>query len=71
MHPLPPAANALIAGVDSPWLPPISFGVRPYLELCRTIHESLKELEAQYPSQRPLVTLETRQKRFKKKRRPK
>ena len=24
MYPLPPAANPLVAGVDCPWLPPIS-----------------------------------------------
>ena len=57
--------------LDCPWLPPICFGVKPYLELCRTFDESLKELEARYPSHRPVLTLEARQKRFKQKCRPK
>jgi hypothetical protein len=64
-----PSTHPLISGVDCPWLPPISFGVQPYLQLCRAIHESLKELEARYPSQRPLLTLESRTGRLK--RRPK
>jgi hypothetical protein len=63
--------NSLIASVDGPWLPPVSFGVKPYLGLCRTIYDSLQELEARYPSHRRLLTLEARQKQFKKKRRPK
>jgi hypothetical protein len=67
MHPLPPAANDLIAGIDSPWLPPISFGVKPYLKLCSSIHLSLKDLEARYPSQRQLLSIEARQKRIKHK----
>jgi hypothetical protein len=41
-----PSTHPLITGLDCPWLPPISFGIEPYLKLCRTIHVSLKELEA-------------------------
>ena len=67
MHPLPPAESPLIAAADCPWLPPISFGVKPYLELCRTLHESLKDLEARFPSRRPLLTIEARKKRLKRK----
>jgi hypothetical protein len=70
MHPLPPAANPLVVGVDCPWLPPICFGVKPYFELCHTFDQALKELEARLPSHRPLFTLEARAKRLKK-RRPK
>ncbi|HEX4413632.1 MAG TPA: hypothetical protein VH107_08385 [Lacipirellulaceae bacterium] len=62
-----PSTHPLISGVDCPWLPPISFGIEPYLQLCRTIHESLKELEARYPTQRPLLTWEGRAKRLKHK----
>jgi hypothetical protein len=54
-------------GLDCPWLPPISFGIEPYLKLCRTIHLSLRELEARYPSQRPSLTLEGRKKLLKRK----
>lgn len=64
--------NPLVPGAGHPWLPPISFGVRPYLELCQTFDQALAELEARFPSRRPLLTLEARTKRFKrKKRRPK
>jgi hypothetical protein len=69
MHPLPPAANPLIAAVDCPWLPPICFGVKPYLELCQSFDRALKELEARFPSHRRVLTLQARNKRMK--RRPK
>jgi hypothetical protein len=66
---LPPAASPLVIGVDSPWLPPIRFGIRPYLQLCQSFEQSLRELEARFPSRRPLLTLSTRNKRLR--RRPK
>lgn len=69
MYPLPPAVNPLIVGADGPWLPPICFGVKPYLELCQSFDQALKELEARFPSHRPVVTLAARNKRLK--RRPK
>ena len=69
MNPLPPAANPLIVGIDYPWLPPICFGVKPYLELCQSFDRALKELESQFPSHRPVLTLQARNKRLK--RRPK
>jgi hypothetical protein len=65
------AANSLVAVVDSRWLPPVSFGVKPYLELCRSFDRALRDLEARYPSHRRLLTIEARAKRLKKKRRPK
>ena len=36
-----PAVNPLIAGFDCPWLPPICFGVKPYLELCQSFDRAL------------------------------
>lgn len=66
MAPLPPAGKLLIAGTDSPWLPPISFGVEPYLDLCRSLAQELKDLEARFPSHRPMVSLSTRSKQFKR-----
>jgi hypothetical protein len=69
MHALPPAANLLIIGGESPWLPAVQFGAEPFIKLCISFDRALKELEARYPSPRPLVTLKTRNKRFK--RRPK
>jgi hypothetical protein len=69
MHALPPAVNPLVLSVDYPWLPPIRFGVRPYLELCRSVDQALAELEGRYPTRRPLLTLETRNNALK--RRPK
>jgi hypothetical protein len=68
MHP-PAAHPVIVAGADCPWLPPISFGVKPYLELCQSFNQALKELEARFPSHRPVFTLEVRTKRLK--RRPK
>jgi hypothetical protein len=65
----PSATNPVIVGEDSPWLPPIAFGARPYLELCQSFDRALKELEARFPSHRPQLTLEARTKRLK--RRPK
>jgi hypothetical protein len=65
MHALPPAVNPLVLSVDFPWLPPIRFGVKPYLELCRSFDQALAELEARYPTRRPLLTLESRNKTLK------
>jgi hypothetical protein len=65
MHAVPPAANPLVLSVDYPWLPPIRFGVKPYVDLCRSFDRALVELEARYPVRRPLLTLETRNKRLK------
>jgi hypothetical protein len=67
-----PAADPLFVRNDSPWLPPISFGAQAYLELCQEFDLALRELEARYPSPRPLLSLSSRNKRLKKKkRRPK
>jgi hypothetical protein len=67
MYQLPPAAHLLV--VDSQWLPPVSFGEKPYRKLCRKFDQALKELEARYPSHRSLLTIEDRANRLK--RRPK
>ena len=67
MYPLPPAANPLVAGFDCPWLPPICFGVKPYVKLCKSFDKALKELEARYPSHRPVLTVELRNKKLKHK----
>ena len=67
MYPLPPAANPLIAGFDCPWLPPICFGVRPFLELNQSFNKALKELEARFPSHRPVLTVELRNKKLQRK----
>ena len=69
MYALPPAASPLVVGIDSPWLPPIRFGLKPYLELCRSLDQSLADLEALYPSHRPVLTLAARNKKLR--RRPK
>lgn len=71
MAPLPPADKILVVGTDSPWLPPISFGVEPYMDLCRSLDQALAELETRFPSHRRAgLSLNTRNKRLKK-RRPK
>jgi hypothetical protein len=69
MYPLPPAANPLVAGFDCPWLPPICFGVRPFIELNESFDKALKELEMRFPSHRPVLTVELRNKKLQ--RRPK
>jgi hypothetical protein len=48
---------------------PIRFGLKAYLELCHSFDRALAELEARYPSKRPVLTLESRNKRLR--RRPK
>lgn len=70
MAPLPPADKMVFVGIDSPWLPPITFGVEPYLELCQSLDQALKELETRFPSHRRTgLSLNARNKRLK--RRPK
>ena len=69
MHALPPAVSPLVVGINSPWIPPIRFGVKAYLDLCRSFDQALAELEALYPSHRRILTLEARNKKLK--RRPK
>jgi hypothetical protein len=70
MHALPPAVNPLVAGVGSPWLPPVHFGLKPYLDFCRSLDQALGDLETRFPSHRRLLTIEARNKRLKR-RRPK
>lgn len=64
-----PPANPLVPGVACPGLLPIRFGLRPFLELCHNFDRALAELEARYPSTRPVLTLQARNKRLR--RRPK
>jgi hypothetical protein len=68
MSALPPAASP-DPGIESHWLAPIRFGVKPYLELCHSFNQALAELEARFPSHRRLLTLEGRNKKLQ--RRPK
>jgi hypothetical protein len=68
---LPPAANPLLPTTASPWLAPIRFGVKPYLEFCRSFDESLAELEARYPSHTRMLSIEGRQKKLNRKRKKK
>ena len=69
LHALPPAVNPMVVGVGSPWLPPVHFGLKRYLDLCRSLDQALSDLEARFPSHRRLLTIEARNKRLK--RRPK
>jgi hypothetical protein len=68
MSALPPAASPE-PGIESHWLAPIRFGVKPYLELCHSFDRALAELEGRYSSHRRLLTLEVRNKKLR--RRPK
>lgn len=67
MPTLPPAANPLLPTTASPWLAPIRFGVKAYLEFNRSFDESLAELEARYPSHTRMLTIEGRQTKLDRK----
>jgi hypothetical protein len=67
MSALPPAVNPLVVGDN--WLPPLRFRPQSYLELSESFDKVLRELEARFPSHRPLLTLESRNKKLR--RRPK
>jgi hypothetical protein len=69
MHALPPVANPLAPRVERPWLPPMRFRAKPYVKFCLSFDRALKELEARYPSRAPMLSIEGRAKRLK--RRPK
>jgi hypothetical protein len=69
MPALPPDTHPLLVASDSRWLPPICFGAKPYLKLCRNFDRALKKLEARYPSVIPPLTLQVRNEQLK--RRPK
>jgi hypothetical protein len=66
---LPQSANPLVPGVDCPGLLPVRFALKPFLQLCHSFDQALAELEARYPSKRPVLTLAARNKRLR--RRPK
>ncbi|MCC7474907.1 MAG: hypothetical protein IT425_05895 [Pirellulales bacterium] len=63
----PSAATPLIASIDSPWLPPVCFGEKPYVRLCKQFEKALRQLEAQYPVRHRTMTLEARNKFLKRK----
>lgn len=69
MPTLPHAPNSLLPTTSSPWLAPIRFGVKPYLELCRSFDEALADLEARFPSHTPMLTIEGRARKIERKKR--
>lgn len=69
MHALPPVANPISPRAERLWLPPIRFRAKAFIKFCLTVDQGLAELEARYPSRAPLLTIEGRTKRLK--RRPK
>jgi hypothetical protein len=56
----------MTAPIVSPSLPPIHFGLRPYLALCRKIDQALAELESRYPAAPRKLTIELRKKRLRR-----
>ena len=68
MHALPPTAKWLHAAVAQPWLPPVRYGVKPYLEFCESVDQALTELEARYPSRHPMLTIQERDARLLRRR---
>lgn len=69
MYAFLPLMIPLVPGLVCPGLPPIRFGLKPYLEFCHAFDQALAELEARYPSRKPLLTLAARNKKLR--RRPK
>jgi hypothetical protein len=69
MHALPPVANPLAPRHQRSWLPPVRFRAKPYIQFCLAFDQALADLEARYPSRTPMLTIEGRAKRLK--RRPK
>jgi hypothetical protein len=69
MHALPPVSKIIVVGGESPWLPSVQFGAKPFLKLCISLDRSLKKLEARYPSVIPPMTLQVRNAKLQ--RRPK
>jgi hypothetical protein len=71
MNILPPVANPVSARLPRPYLPPIKFRAKAYAAFCERFDRALTNLEARYPTRAPMLTIEGRAKRLKKKRRPK
>ena len=71
MPTLPPAANHLLPQTTSPWLAPIRFRVKPFLQYCRSFDKALTDLEARYPSHPRVLTLEARDHQLKRSRKHK
>jgi hypothetical protein len=69
MHVLPPVANPLAPRMARSYLPPIRFRAKAYAKWCLEFDQALRELESRYPSRAPMLTIEGRAKRLK--RRPK
>jgi hypothetical protein len=63
MHAQPPTAKLSYAESVHPWLPPVRFGVKPYLEFCQWIDQGLRDLEVRYPSHREF-SVEDRRRRL-------
>jgi len=66
MPSLPPVSNPLVVAAQSPWLPPVCFGAKPFLKLCRNFDRALKKLEARHPSAIPPMTLQARNEKLKR-----
>jgi hypothetical protein len=69
MHVLPPLANPLAPRVARSYLPPIRFRAKAYAKWCLQFDQALRDLESRYPARAPLLTIDGRAKRLK--RRPK
>ena len=57
MSTLPPITNPLRPAVHRSWMQPIRFRTKPYLELSKSLSDTLEELEARYPSHRDRALL--------------
>lgn len=56
-----PTAKQLYTAFAHPWLSPVRFGVKPYLQFCDEIDKGLRELEARHPSHPKLSIADRRQ----------
>ena len=68
-HALPPVANPDTPRHRRSWLPPVRFRTKAFIKFCISFDRALANLEARYPTRAPLLTIEGRAKKLK--RRPK
>jgi hypothetical protein len=64
--PAQPQSTHALVPVAFPGLMPIRFGIKPYVEFCQSFDAALKDLEARYPSKRPVLSLANRNKRVRR-----
>ena len=65
MYPLPPAANPLDRRFRLPLAAADLLRCEAVCQACKSFDKALKQLESRYPSHRPVLTVELRNKKLK------